>query len=138
MIVASWGCGLRAAGMEETPLHYFVIENYSEAVNVLLQAGADVNATNASLQTALMNAASLNLDKMIRKLVAHGADIHARDENGDMALHLAVELGCMRAAQALIELGASVTEKNGMGDALCDIVPAKHQAKLLQLLEDQA
>jgi hypothetical protein len=53
-----------------------------EAVSLLLQAGADVNARNEADFTALHGAAFRGLNEVIEVLVGHGADIDARDFRG--------------------------------------------------------
>jgi len=60
-----------------------------EAVKVLVEAGADVNAVNEADFTALHGAAFRGLDEVIEYLVAHGANINARDYKGRTAYRLA-------------------------------------------------
>ena len=127
---------LRSSGMKETALHYFAIEDDLAIVDLLVDCGANVDATNASRQTALMNAAQLNNPAVVRRLIQAGADLGLKDENGDTALHVAVETGSMKAAAALLAAGADPREPNGMGETLADFVPAKWGSELAQLLGD--
>jgi uncharacterized protein len=53
-----------------------------EAVKILVEAGANVNAVNEADFTALHGAAFRGLDEIIRYLVEHGANINARDFRG--------------------------------------------------------
>ncbi len=53
-----------------------------EAVKVLLDAGADINAVNEADFTALHGAAFRGLDEVIQILVDRGANINARDFRG--------------------------------------------------------
>ena len=53
-----------------------------EAVTVLLDAGADVNAVNEADFTALHGAAFRGLNEVIQILVDRGANINARDYRG--------------------------------------------------------
>lgn len=50
-----------------------------EAVKILVEAGADVNAVNEAKFTALHGAAFRGLDEVIQYLVEHGADVNAQD-----------------------------------------------------------
>lgn len=59
------------------------------AVNVLLDAGADINAVNESDFTALHGAAFRGLNEVIQILVERGANINARDFRGRTAYRLA-------------------------------------------------
>ena len=60
-----------------------------EAVRVLVEAGADVNAINHGDFTALHGATFRGLNEVIQYLVAQGADIDARDYRGRTAFRLA-------------------------------------------------
>jgi hypothetical protein len=60
-----------------------------EAVNVLLDAGADINAVNEADFTALHGAAFRGLNEVIQILVKRGAHIDARDYRGRTAYRLA-------------------------------------------------
>ena len=59
------------------------------AVEILLEAGADVNAANEAGFTALHGAAFRGLNEVIEYLVARGADIDARDFRGRTAYRMA-------------------------------------------------
>jgi len=60
-----------------------------DAVKVLVEAGADINAVNEADFTALHGAAFRGLDEVVEYLVAHGANINARDYKGRTAYRLA-------------------------------------------------
>jgi hypothetical protein len=53
-----------------------------EAVQVLVEAGADVNAVNEADFTALHGAAMRGLNEVVQYLVDHGAHLNARDFRG--------------------------------------------------------
>ena len=57
-------------------------ESAEAAVRILLETGADINATNEADFTALHGAAYRGLNEVIEYLVAKGADIDARDFRG--------------------------------------------------------
>ena len=60
-----------------------------KAVEVLVEAGADVNAVNEADFTALHGAAFRGLNEVIEYLVRQGADIDARDFRGRTAYRMA-------------------------------------------------
>jgi hypothetical protein len=60
-----------------------------EAVKVLLEAGAEINAVNEADFTALHGAAFRGLNEVVEYLVEHGADIDARDFRGRTPFRLA-------------------------------------------------
>ena len=53
-----------------------------EAVKVVLELGADVNAANELGNTALHGAAHTKANKVIEFLVEHGADVNATNKRG--------------------------------------------------------
>jgi uncharacterized protein len=87
-------------GMRNTPLHAAAAGRNQDAVRVLLENGAQVNARQEGGWTAL-HAASQNGDvEMVRLLIAAGADVEARAENQQNALDLALT----KARQAVVEV----------------------------------
>ena len=63
--------------------------NAEEAVRVLFEAGAQINATNEADYAALHGATFRGLNEVVEYLVAHGADINARDFRGRTPFRLA-------------------------------------------------
>jgi uncharacterized protein len=79
--------------MQNAPLHAAAAGRSREAVRILLQHGADVNAKQEGGWTAL-HAASQNGDvEMVQLLIASGAHVHARAGNNQNALDLALTKG---------------------------------------------
>jgi ankyrin repeat protein len=85
-----------------------------EAVKLLVALGADVNAPDASGQTALHHAASIRADGIIRFLAARGAHLDAKDRRGLTPYEVAAGAGQPAGAARhqstmalLLELGAS-------------------------------
>ncbi len=70
---------------DSTPLHCATWKGHQNVVAVLLEHGADVNATNKNDHwgtTPLHAAAHANQRAIAELLIAHGADIHATNLNG--------------------------------------------------------
>ena len=86
-LMAAAGCG-RAAHLTNVPRAPRVA-SAEEAVDILIAAGLDVNATNEGDFTALHCAAFSGLNEVVRQLLSHGADIDARDWRGRTAFRLA-------------------------------------------------
>jgi len=64
-------------------------ESAEEAVTLLIEKGADVNAINEADFAAIHGAAFRGLNEVIKILVDHGADINARDFRGRTPYRLA-------------------------------------------------
>jgi ankyrin repeat protein len=84
-----------------------------EAVKLLVELGADVNAPDVRGQTALHHAASVRADGVIRFLAARGANLDAADRTGLTPYEVAAGVGQREGAARhestmalLLELGA--------------------------------
>lgn len=93
------------AGM--TPLMLAARDGTFDAVNALVDAGADVDARTATGVTALMLAAGSSGQNTLEALLDAGADLNARTDTGETALLLAVRRGDASRVQHLLEAGAT-------------------------------
>lgn len=88
-----------------TPLHYACREGHVEAVHLLLQYGADPNATtSAGRATPLMRAAYMGHRDVCRQLIDNkpiAADVSLRDADGESALDKATKQGHPEVIQLL-------------------------------------
>ncbi|ANB59930.1 ankyrin repeat domain-containing protein [Anoxybacteroides amylolyticum] len=98
-----------------TPLHYAIDSGDIELVRLLVQHGADVNATNEAGTTPLMKAAQFGQTEIVKFLYAHGADINRTDDQGETALSKAVEGNQVATVQFLLQAGANVNIKTTIG-----------------------
>jgi ankyrin repeat protein len=97
-----------------TPLMNAAAFGSSDALAVLLEAGADVNARDDFAATPLLFGAS-DAAK-VKLLVERGADVNARSKAGRTPLTLAASTaGASAAARLLLERGAQVNVQDGMG-----------------------
>lgn len=103
-----------------TPLHF---AKTSIMMNVLLGAGADIEARDSNGKTPL----NFNMEnsgvETTRALVDHGADVDAQDDSGDTPLHSAVHAGPDIVA-FLLGCGADETKVNVNGQTPADTVAA--------------
>lgn len=74
------GAEIRREGW--APLHYAATSPNVEAVRLLLERGAPVDARSPNGTTPLMMAARYGAEASVRLLLAHGADAKARNELG--------------------------------------------------------
>ena len=59
---------------------------YSNISKMLVEHGAEINATNYTGMTALMFASEFGYIKIVKYLVVHGADMHATNDSNKNAL----------------------------------------------------
>ena len=88
-------------GYGDTPLH--IVSNWgdSEAIEVLVTAGADINAKGETGFTPLHCAVEQNKPEAIATLLRLGAKITEQNSNGDTPLDLAKSLGHIDALDLL-------------------------------------
>jgi ankyrin repeat protein len=78
----------------KTPLIHACTGPFPETVEILLAAGADINAAEATEGfTPLMMAAGLGQSEVVKVLLSHGADITIEDQDKDTALNHAKNSG---------------------------------------------
>jgi ankyrin repeat protein len=95
----------------ETLLQAAMRYNRTEAVRLLVEKGADVNAKGTGGWAALHMAVKRGDEAAVRLLVELGADINATDASGWTVLYIAVKRGDKAVARLLVELGADVNAK---------------------------
>lgn len=94
----------------QTPLCRAVAEGRLAVVEILVAAGADVNARSSSdaVETVLHVAARGGHNKIVSSLLKKGADKDALDNQGDTPLRLAVENDHLTVVETLVAAGASL------------------------------
>lgn len=90
-----------------TPLIEAVLKNDEEAAAKLVQAGADVNGTDADHTSALRIAVVMGRTEMVQYLLDHGAKPDVPDEEATTALMDACAMGRSKIATALVAAGAN-------------------------------
>ncbi|MBM3738444.1 MAG: hypothetical protein FJW39_21900 [Acidobacteria bacterium] len=87
------------------PLHYAVITNHADVVELLLRRGADLRAKSATGATALHLAANRGFLPLVELLIARGLDPDTKDGAGNTALDEAAWKGEIDVARFLIGKG---------------------------------
>ena len=88
-----------------TPLSWAALHGHTDAVDLLLELGADVNVRNQDGATALHLAAFLGRAKTVDLLLNRGADVNARNHSGDTPMDsLAADWGTTRFIAGLLRI----------------------------------
>jgi ankyrin repeat protein len=87
--------------LEATPLHSAAAAGQLEVIEVLLAAGADVNAVQHGGYTPLLEAAATGRAELVETLLERGADPAARLADGRTAVDLAATGGHVQLAERL-------------------------------------
>ena len=92
-----------------TPLHWAAIKGQSSLIEILLKAGANIEAkcTNYSF-TPLIVAIQNNQISTFEKLIEKGSNIFAKDKDGNTPLHFAAIVGNENIVRKLILQGSNV------------------------------
>lgn len=88
-------------GGSVTPLEAAVLEGNPEIVDLLVQAGADVNRPVEEGFTPLMSAVTMGNARIARQLLEAGAKTRLKNSDGDTAMDLAEAAGHDRLAETL-------------------------------------
>jgi ankyrin repeat protein len=100
---------------------------------MLLDAGADVNATNEYGLTALMDATFRQSAAVVEMLIKRGAGVDTRDHQGRTALQFAAERGNVEAVQALLSSHPNVNAQDDRGNTPLSV---SHNPQIAQLLRE--
>lgn len=117
------------------PLQYAISYRQVEAMEALLEAGADINAADHTGMTALHAAAYLGWQDGTRWLLAHGADRNKRDNFGDLPSHTAALQGQGGILKILFEDGDPLTEKNTAGLTPLELAKKFRKDRAAQFIE---
>lgn len=102
-----------------------------EGARLLLEQGADVDATNKANETALFYADAAKADLLLR----YGANVDAENTRGETALFYAIDGSNYRSLQALLEHGADVTVRDKNGNTALALAMQNSQNEMVALLK---
>ncbi|XP_046390679.1 integrin-linked protein kinase [Ischnura elegans] len=103
-----------------SPLHWAAKRGHSKIVELLVQRGARVGATNMGDDTPLHLASAHGHADIVHFLLRHKADPNLTNEHGNTPLHYACFWGHSSIAEALVSSGALISLANKDGDTPID------------------
>jgi len=89
-----------------------VVRNKARSVRLLIDAGADINATTIDGDNALMVASRVGNEGLARYFLTKKPDVNLRNRFGNTALMLAAEKGNRRMTELLLKHGAKLRIRN--------------------------
>ncbi len=98
-----------------------VMWGHTEAVKLLVAAGANIDAENTKGQTLLHRAAWSGDTKVVKLLLAARANVDAVDNEGWTPLHGAAERGHTEVVKLLLNAGAKISVSNTEGRTALDL-----------------
>ena len=120
-----------------TALHFACYFGQPEAVRVLLENGAAVDAVAANLMQVmpLHSAASARNVAAARMLLEHGAPVNARQHGGWAPIHAAAQNGDQAMAELLLQHGADPEAINDDGKTPATVAREKGHEAVAALLD---
>jgi len=100
---------------DSSPLLWSSREGHSSMALLLIENGADVNASFDDGSTSLHAAARKGHDGVVKVLLEKGAKVNVKDLGGATPLYTAAAGGHHKAARLLLENGAIVNERDSHG-----------------------
>ncbi len=124
---------------ENTPLHYAISGRWSKdhsIINLLLDSGADPNATDSWGRTPLHKCVfwSFYDREMADILLGRGAKIDAKDDNGKTPLHWTPFFHVPEFAEFLLERGAGIETRDKAGETALHEAVRFGNEKLVRIL----
>ncbi len=120
---------------EKTPLHAAVSCENRAAMEMLVEHGADINATDITGMTPLHVAAMLGREAEAQWLLDHGARRDERDIFGDTPVHTAAVFGQGGVIQVLVQRGAPLTTANKEGKTPIMLAHDNRRPRVVALIE---
>jgi ankyrin repeat protein len=124
-----------------TPLMLAIHAGRSRLAETLMEAGADVNASNALGETALAEAAFAADEDVGAKLLSKGAKPDTVDRYGKAPICYAAARGASRLVEKLLDSGVDVDARYGNGltalmwaAGFSDLAPASRAAETVKLI----
>jgi len=116
------------------PLLTAAAKNEKPIVELLLDNGAKITATDSNGQTALHRAVRTGAREAVDLLLARGADVNAKDKSGETPLHIASLQSSSAMAEALLAKGADVNVQDLKGDTPLQIATANNRVEVARVL----
>jgi len=107
-----------------------------EMVELIVNAGGQINLKDQWRRTPLMAAALHEDTAVLNKLIELGANVNDVDSEGDTALSVAVQTGRVDVARLLIAAGAKVNHQNNEGVTALMSINGESKLEMVKLLLD--
>ncbi|KAI1029421.1 hypothetical protein LB504_010700 [Fusarium proliferatum] len=118
-LAASYGfCGELSNSFnaeEAEKSHDFPRSDYHQILELLLQSGADANASDVRGHTALYMASYYGFTDVMEILIKNGAYMDIKSASGETPLHYGSRRGHFAATQLLLQTGADIGSKDNCG-----------------------
>jgi len=120
--------------LRDFPIHTAAIAGETEIVEMLLDAGADIEAGDIDNTTPLGDAAIHGHSETASLLIERGADVNRRDRNAAYPLSFAVSGGDTTIVEMLLAAGSDLYHRSRYGLSLLHMAAAQNMRGLVDRL----
>ena len=118
-----------------TALHTYNTRREVGVIDMLVQAGINVNTQDSDGETALLNATYHPITRIARRLLELGADVNATNRSsGYSALHLATEYNRYEILAELLNRGADYSKRTAGGKTILHLAAFFSGTRTLSIL----
>lgn len=115
-------------------LHFAAMIGDEKIIQLLVAAGANLEAKNSAEETPLLIAAGCGKQEAVKALLNAGANLEAVNIRGNTALHIAVLNRQMEIARILIKHKANIAARNLKNKTPTEEAKNKHDKTIMKLL----
>jgi ankyrin repeat protein len=126
---------LTCRGTSVTPLMGALHQEKTDALQLLLNAGANTNHIDANGESPLGRISVFEFPERISLLLDFKAKINFQDRKGNSALHLATERENKKVIEVLIKRGIKTNLRNTSGETAKDVAKKKN-SKIFSFISD--
>ena len=120
----------------DTPLGKAAVNGYKAHVVLLLMYGADPNARDHMVYTALHTVAFTGEKEIMKVLIDHGGNPNIQTPNGTTALHQAAKRGEAECIEILLGAGADPSLRDVNDKTALDLAGEEGYADIVEILKE--
>ncbi len=118
------------------PLHIAALHGYQEALELLIQYGADLNTPDENGDTALSLAIKFNQYTILKLLLECNVDLEVHTPDEMTPLHIAASVGNDHCIELLLHIGIHIDIKNAHGNTPFHIATLHNRISSMMLLQE--